>query len=602
MIEMPQADGANRQMPSLECDLIMKGGITSGVVFPKALVALSRQYRFRSIGGTSAGAIAAVVAAAAEYCRQTKGDNSGFDKIAALPQDLGQNLGGLFQPSPKLAPLFELGLAALEGKASAVALLRRKLLPARWLVAAATLPGIAVMFMAPWAGNPLGIGLAILLGLLIAAVGVAALVVRRVAREGVLLAGLVTDELPKEDFGLCPGRWQSDPEKLGFTDWIHAQIQDVAGKKGRPPLTLGELKKSKIEVAAVTTDLSSQRPYQLPIKLGVHYFSVSEFRELFPCDVVDYLVANSDCLKDGFTENGKTDLRALPPHDDWPLLLLARMSLSFPFLIRAVPLYRYDYTLRRPEDRKRNPVKRCLFSDGGITSNFPIHFFDGWLPSRPTFGISLSDYDLAHYPFWSRLLWRRNAASRAALKVGRIDSLPAFIFAMFDSARNWQEMLQSQLHGYSDRIVEIRLDSTEGGLNLKMDPQVVSGIADLGGRAGEKIVRRFDFQEHRWRRAVSMLYRASEQLIVFGDREEQLKYTELIDTYQPKSFGNIANDPAQRKEYSTLVRDLAEIGRALGRRKTDESGNLTDEFSNTLQPPSDEITNLRITPSIDSHS
>ena len=29
------------------------------------------------------------------------------------------------------------------------------------------------------------------------------------------------------------------------------------------------------------------------------------------------------------------------------------------------------------------------FSDGGIASNFPIHFFDSWLPDRPTFGITL---------------------------------------------------------------------------------------------------------------------------------------------------------------------------------------------------------------------
>src|SRR5438105_14620691 len=48
------------------CDLVMKGGITSGVVFPKAVARLSHQYRFRNIGGASAGAIAAAGAAAAE--------------------------------------------------------------------------------------------------------------------------------------------------------------------------------------------------------------------------------------------------------------------------------------------------------------------------------------------------------------------------------------------------------------------------------------------------------------------------------------------------------------------------------------------------------
>jgi hypothetical protein len=44
------------------CDLVMKGGITSGIVYPNAVLSLAREYRFKSIGGTSAGAIAAAVA------------------------------------------------------------------------------------------------------------------------------------------------------------------------------------------------------------------------------------------------------------------------------------------------------------------------------------------------------------------------------------------------------------------------------------------------------------------------------------------------------------------------------------------------------------
>jgi predicted acylesterase/phospholipase RssA len=55
--------------PERECDLVMKGGITSGVVYAGAIVELGRAFRFRRIGGTSAGAIGAAVAAAAEYAR-----------------------------------------------------------------------------------------------------------------------------------------------------------------------------------------------------------------------------------------------------------------------------------------------------------------------------------------------------------------------------------------------------------------------------------------------------------------------------------------------------------------------------------------------------
>ncbi len=47
------------------CDLVMKGGITSGIVYPPAVLELSKHYTFQSIGGTSAGAIAAAGTAAA---------------------------------------------------------------------------------------------------------------------------------------------------------------------------------------------------------------------------------------------------------------------------------------------------------------------------------------------------------------------------------------------------------------------------------------------------------------------------------------------------------------------------------------------------------
>ena len=78
----------------LECDLIMKGGITSGVVYPKAIEAVAKTYRLKSIGGTSAGAIGAVMAAAAEYRRQTTGTIDGF--TATIAQTVTIRVGGKF--------------------------------------------------------------------------------------------------------------------------------------------------------------------------------------------------------------------------------------------------------------------------------------------------------------------------------------------------------------------------------------------------------------------------------------------------------------------------------------------------------------------------
>jgi hypothetical protein len=56
--DLPQGADA-KKLPA--CDLVMKGGITSGVVYPSLVMRLAEKYRFASIGGTSAGAIAAAV-------------------------------------------------------------------------------------------------------------------------------------------------------------------------------------------------------------------------------------------------------------------------------------------------------------------------------------------------------------------------------------------------------------------------------------------------------------------------------------------------------------------------------------------------------------
>src|SRR3954447_1465811 len=97
--------------PTAVCDVIMKGGITSGVVYPLALTELARQFRFSQVGGTSAGAIAAAAAAAAEYGRHAPG--GGFARLAKLPAEVGQILFSLFQPTPALKPVFDILVAAI---------------------------------------------------------------------------------------------------------------------------------------------------------------------------------------------------------------------------------------------------------------------------------------------------------------------------------------------------------------------------------------------------------------------------------------------------------------------------------------------------------
>src|SRR6266851_3655618 len=94
-----------------KCDLVMKGGITSGIVYPAAVCELAREFQFVNIGGTSAGAIAA-----ADYRRSEAGSNAGFEALADLPRWLAERDGdrsrllGLFQPAPALASLYDVAL------------------------------------------------------------------------------------------------------------------------------------------------------------------------------------------------------------------------------------------------------------------------------------------------------------------------------------------------------------------------------------------------------------------------------------------------------------------------------------------------------------
>ena len=98
-----------------QCDMILKGGVTSGVVYPRAILEVAKKYRLRSIGGTSAGAIAAGFAAAAEYARRN-GDPAGYARLDECCAKLPSILSGLFQPPAHLRSLLQAGLGLTAAK------------------------------------------------------------------------------------------------------------------------------------------------------------------------------------------------------------------------------------------------------------------------------------------------------------------------------------------------------------------------------------------------------------------------------------------------------------------------------------------------------
>jgi len=82
-------DGLDRPKPlkdtskppgNRHCDLVLTGGVADGVVYPWAIMEIARAYRFKNIAGTSVGAIAAALTAAAELSRR-QGHLGGFDDV-----------------------------------------------------------------------------------------------------------------------------------------------------------------------------------------------------------------------------------------------------------------------------------------------------------------------------------------------------------------------------------------------------------------------------------------------------------------------------------------------------------------------------------------
>lgn len=473
------------EQPKLVCDLVMKGGITSGVVYPRAVEEVAKRFYLAGIAGTSAGAIAASLAAAAEYRRRTTGSFEGFERVAELGNELAEKgrLLGLFRPDRKTRKLFR-----------TVRKMKEK-------------------------GLSLGMKVKLL----------------RMAVRLEKTLSPVTDNF----FGLCTGMANGN-RKRGvepLSEWLADRIDEVAGrKKGEPPLTFRDLHEAgvpevlrrllpkggterAIDFRAVTTCLSFGRPYEFPLSTNIFAFDPEELEKLFPKRVVDFLVEKGKAIP---SENLKRDGKLPLTNPDLPVVVATRMSLSFPVLLSMVPLWAVDYR------RESKPLQRVWFSDGGITSNFPMHRFDALYPQWPTLGVTLATVGASEKPDRPALLepdvpeeerliylprrrsentldrWNHFDAPESAVK-----DLMGFLLAMFRSAQTWHDEAYLGLPGFRDRSVEIWMRKKEGGLNLDMDREVVTELAQRGRAAGRMISERFaavnsaepmSWDSHRWGR------------------------------------------------------------------------------------------------------
>lgn len=606
----PKQDTRGRR----NCDLVMKGGITSGVLYPPAVLELAGRYHFRGIGGASAGAIAAAGTAAAELGRFAGG---GFELLETVSEELarGDTLRGLFQPTPATAPLMDLFLryvdaeradlrAAEEGSTGGArwrfvrSLLLRRLMPPllAGLVASLALVAALVWVSGGLDVNPAGVLWHLLFGLGFAAlVGVLVSVwwsYRGLHRDG---RRLLT-ALSQQHFGVCYG--SSSPQGGGaLIDYLSERYDRMAGlSPDQGPLTFKQLKVGGIDLKLMTSNLSLERPYVFPLDPGEDLiFKEAELRPFFPGCVMRALSAGGQkrktdgvevCLPEGYF--------FLPPSVELPVIVAVRISLSFPVLFSAVPLYTlseagFEHVRRAKQPVREADLLRHYFSDGGIVSNFPIHVFDRWLPDCPTFGINLADLPpeamspqvsqrggevrdpggpkdidtaylsrphLTQGPAGPEVVPHGPGDKGQGPKPGRqvvylpradvedapewqqiamdedpLGGLVNLAKAIFYTAKNHRDNQQAGLPSYRERIVTVRLRANQGGMNLTMTPAEIRELQELGREAGQTLCG-FDFDHHRWVRL----------LVIMAQLERELK--QMLETFKADpSFDELLTRP-----------------------------------------------------------
>lgn len=290
-----------------------------------------------------------------------------------------------------------------------------------------------------------------------------------------------------------------------------------------------------VNLELMTTELVHRVPYRFPLaEKEPLYFRPSDLETIFPKRVVDAMRGpvqdqpqnvektngeKLDHYRDVDTGDELTDLCRLPDPWDLPVIFVVRISMAFPGLFEAVKLYRKTADpLPIVRDDFGAPIlekgqavtfpgsgkwmQELWFSDGGITSNFPIHFFDGILPRWPTVGINLGSHPkgFGHQDIY--LPSDRQASNGVPAPLGH--SMINFLSSVVDTARNWRDTSQTFLPASRGRIAWVRQRSYEGGNNLFMPRDRIAALALRGAVAGARLRRRFaseaQWQRHQWLR------------------------------------------------------------------------------------------------------
>jgi len=191
-----------------------------------------------------------------------------------------------------------------------------------------------------------------------------------------------------------------------------------------------------VNLELMTTDLTRQRPFRFPLPAtdvddpAQLWLAVDELEHgdsaFFPATVLAALREGPS--RQVADRNGVVrTLHPLPPPWDLPVIFAVRLSMALPALFQAIPMYRLVQAVPIQDDFGRTihnidgaPLlstvaspsasyiaEQLWFSDGGITSNFPVHFFDSPLPRWPTVSLNLGPHpdSSPHQDVWLPQDW-----------------------------------------------------------------------------------------------------------------------------------------------------------------------------------------------------
>jgi len=419
-------------------------------------------------------------------------------------------------------------------------------------------------------------------------------------------------------------------------------FQDLWAAPGGPvdPLSGGKSPRS-IDVFTVSSCLSHGRSYLLPNSdpTARLFFRLSDWKPFFPDEVLAHLARQAaplapdddllqglfirrrqglldDCMKARGKErlrlrgllrrlrrrrarllrqaqrcvDGQIDLRELPA-GQLPLVVAARLSLSVPFLLDALPLWAFELE-NNPEDMALKPL---WFSDGGMVSNFPIHAFDRALPRWPTFGVQVLDESLKASPRARRSASYVPYDPRQGSNDIFIDSdqpggaaagrLWPFVRALYRTLIDAEDRSHLRLPDVRTRVLRIYTQrALSSSLNLRVAPQRMWQVARNGMLGGRNLCQAYlgtlppgqPFQlwtDHRWVRLNLLVENLRRYLAGFGAalHDERMVPRDLMTQLEQATVAAPLSDhgvaplwtAAQVAQLKTCVLAIAELERVL---------------------------------------